>query len=89
MSLLTCKKFYEELNLLLDDEAACELKAALTVHMEECPHCYVVFDTTRQTISIVKNVCGGPEPKALPEELKNRLMSVLSKKMAEGKPGCS
>lgn len=79
--MLTCKNFYEELNSLLDEACAAELRTELEAHMKACPSCYVVFDTTRKTISIFKNQC--TEPKQLPTVLKTRLMEALEKKMAE------
>jgi hypothetical protein len=85
--LLTCKKFYEELNLLLDDDSACELKRELERHMRECPNCYVVFDTCRKSVSIVKSVCGSSEPEALPAGLKGKLMAALKSKIGDCSKG--
>lgn len=82
--MVTCKDFYEELNTLLDEGAACELKQQLEAHMRDCPNCYVVFDTARQTVSIVRKVCCGNEA-AVPLPVKDRLMSRLKEKMVERK----
>jgi hypothetical protein len=38
----------------------------------------VIFDTTKRTVQVYK----GMEPQTLPEDLHNRLMKALEKKMA-------
>jgi hypothetical protein len=79
--LLTCKDFYAELNNLLDDSCCEDLKPMLEQHMRDCPNCYVVFDTTRKTISVYKSRCGEPQP--VPEAIEGRLFEALAKKMRE------
>jgi hypothetical protein len=76
--LLTCKEFLEDLNDYLDEAVGPEVRARLEQHARECPDCYVVVDTTKKTIKIIK----GQQPSCLPCEVKERLMAALAKKMA-------
>jgi anti-sigma factor (TIGR02949 family) len=76
--LLTCKDFLSELSDYLDESIDAELRAKLERHMSECPNCWVVADTTRRTIQIYK----GMEAQAIPEDIQNRLMLALEKKIA-------
>jgi anti-sigma factor RsiW len=76
--LLTCKDFLRELNDYLDETTDPELRAQLARHVNECPNCWVIFDTSRKTIRVYQ----GMEPKAIPKEVHDRLMAALEKKMA-------
>jgi anti-sigma factor RsiW len=76
--LLTCKEFLQELNEYLDDTADQELRVRLHAHVTECPNCFVIFDTTRKTISVYK----GMEPQNIPEDVHSRLMKALEKRIA-------
>jgi hypothetical protein len=62
----------------LDESIDAELRAKLERHMSECPNCWVIFDTTRRTIQIYK----GMEAQPIPEDVQNRLMLALEKKLA-------
>jgi anti-sigma factor (TIGR02949 family) len=77
--LLTCKQFLEELNEYLDDVLDPESREELRRHVNECPNCWVVCDTTRHTLRVYR----GMEAKALPDDVQARLMEALQKKMAE------
>jgi hypothetical protein len=50
-------------------------------HLAACRRCRIVCETTRQTITLYKRVCG---PCALPDEVENRLKAALAKHC--GKP---
>jgi anti-sigma factor RsiW len=76
--LLTCKDFLSELSDYLDESIDAELRAKLERHMSECPNCWVIADTTRRTIQIYK----GMDPQPIPEDVQNRLMLALEKKIA-------
>jgi anti-sigma factor (TIGR02949 family) len=78
--LLTCKDFLNGLNDFLDDTADPETREHLKKHVNECPNCWVIFDTTKKTIQVYK----GMEPQVLPSELHSRLMRALEKKAAAG-----
>ena len=76
--MLTCKEFLSELNEYLDDQIDAELKAKLQNHVNECPNCWVIVDTTKRTIQVYK----GMEPQEIPCDVKKRLMEALQKKIA-------
>ncbi len=76
--MLTCKEFLQELNDYLDDSVDSELRRHLEAHVTECPNCFVIFDTTRQTLRVYK----GMEAQCIPENVHSRLMKALEKKMA-------
>lgn len=77
--MLTCKHFLAELNAYLDEETDPETRSALEQHMNECPNCWVVLDTTRKTLKIYK----GCEPQEVPSDVQSRLMAALKRKMAD------
>lgn len=79
----TCKDFLRELSEYLDECLDPSTKQELDRHVEECPSCWVVLDTTKKTLKIYK----GCEPQAVPSSLEDRLMAALQKKMAEKKCG--
>jgi anti-sigma factor RsiW len=74
--LVTCKDFLRELNDYLDEEAQPEARRELQAHLNECPNCWVICDTTRKTIAVYR----GMEPQSLPPSVHNRLMTALHKK---------
>jgi anti-sigma factor RsiW len=78
--LVTCKDFLRELSEYLDDATAPDVKQELEAHIQECPSCWVVFDTTQKTIQVYK----GMEPQPLPEAVHERLVSALQKKRVLG-----
>jgi predicted anti-sigma-YlaC factor YlaD len=81
--LLTCKAFLQELNDYLDEKVDKELKAHLEDHVNNCPNCWVVCDTTKKTIQVFK----GMEQKVIPQSVHDRLMKALEKKMASKNVG--
>lgn len=82
--MLTCKDFLHELSDYLDGTVDVELKAKLQSHISECPNCWVIFDTSNKTIQVYK----GMEPQAMPQEVHDRLMSALEKRMAAKDSQC-
>ncbi|MCW5980134.1 MAG: zf-HC2 domain-containing protein [Bryobacteraceae bacterium] len=77
--MLTCKDFLHALNEYLDETQDAELRQEVEKHVNECPNCWVVFDTTRKTLKVFK----GMEPQVIPPEVHGRLMERLQKKMAQ------
>lgn len=75
--LLTCKEFLQELNQYLDEEIDAELRVKLEAHINNCPNCFVIFDTTKRTLQVYK----GMEPQVIPGEVHTRLMMALEKRM--------
>lgn len=76
--MLTCKQFLHELNEFLDESVPAETRAELERHVNECPNCFVIVDTTRKTLRVFKGVT----EKEIPTEMHNRLMKALEKKMS-------
>ncbi|HEX7360293.1 MAG TPA: zf-HC2 domain-containing protein [Bryobacteraceae bacterium] len=74
--MLTCKQFLQELNDYLDETLDPETRAELTRHVNECPNCWVVCDTTEKTLKVFK----GMQPQAVPEDIQKRLMKALELK---------
>jgi Putative zinc-finger len=79
--LLTCKQFLQELNDYLDPSTDPTMKCHLEKHVNECPNCFVIVDTTKKTMQIYKGV----EPQSIPDTVKARLWKALEKKMAAKK----
>jgi anti-sigma factor RsiW len=79
--LLTCKEFLAELNDFLDEKTKAELRGKLERHLQECPNCWVVCDTTRKTIQVFK----GMQSCTIPEDVHSRLMAAVERKMAAKK----
>lgn len=76
--LLTCKDFLSELSAYLDEQIDPEMRAQLEKHVNECPNCWVVADTTKKTIKVFK----GMDSCSIPESIHDRLMAALEKKIA-------
>jgi hypothetical protein len=78
MPLLTCKQFMDELSDYLDEKLDVDVRKKLEQHINDCPNCWVICDTTKKTIQIYK----GMDPYPMPPEVHSRLMSALEQKMA-------
>lgn len=78
--LLSCKDFLTWLNDHLDDPADRQVRTHVEEHVNNCPNCWVIYDTTKKTIQVYK----GMEPRAIPAEVHDRLMSALTRKLATG-----
>jgi anti-sigma factor (TIGR02949 family) len=76
--LLTCKQFLAELSDFLDESIGVEERKKLEHHINQCPNCWVIADTTRKTIDVYK----GSEPAPIPADLRTRLMKALERKIA-------
>ena len=77
--MVTCKEFLNELNDFLDGAEREEVRKELEQHLEECPNCWVVCDTTKKTIEIYK----GMEPYPIPEGAHARLIDALQRKFGQ------
>lgn len=76
--MLTCKQFLQDLNDYLDPNVDAETKVHLEAHVNECPNCFVIVDTTLKTLQVYK----GCQPKEIPENVKSRLLMALERKIA-------
>jgi anti-sigma factor (TIGR02949 family) len=79
--LLTCKQFLAELSDYLDESIGMDERKKLEDHINACPNCWVIADTTRRTIEVYK--CS--QPVEIPTDLRVRLMKALEQKMAANK----
>ena len=84
--MLTCKQFLHELNDYLDETLDPQTRAELQKHVNECPNCWVVCDTTQKTLKVFK----GMDPRPIPDDIHDRLWAALEKKMRdkEGPVSC-
>ena len=82
--MLTCKDFLHELSDYLDGTCDPDLRSKLEKHINECPNCWVICDTSSKTIQVYR----GMDPQPTPQEIHDRLMSAIQKKMS-GKCGGS
>ena len=79
--MLTCKQFLQELNDYLDPSGDPDIRRRLESHVTQCPNCFVIVDTTQKTLQVYKGI----EPQTIPEDVKNRLLKALERKMAARK----
>lgn len=77
--MLTCKEFLQELNDYLDESLDPALRLELQKHVNECPNCWVLCDTTEKTLRVFK----GMECHPVPEAVQARLLAALEKKCKE------
>ena len=78
--MVTCKQFLQELNDYLDPNVDATIKANLEAHVNKCPNCFVIVDTTLKTLQVYK----GMQPQAIPEDVQSRLWKAIERKMAQG-----
>ncbi len=77
--LISCRRLLSELSNFLDGSVDPQLRSELEAHLRECPDCWCLYDTTRQTLLIFR----GNEPYPMPEDVKNHLAEALRDKMAQ------
>jgi anti-sigma factor RsiW len=82
--LLSCKRFLEELNDFLDETLDPTVRAELQRHINECPNCWVLCNTTEKTLKVFKGVL----PKAVPADIQDRLLAALERRIAARGPIC-
>lgn len=83
--MLTCKRFLQEMNDFLDEKLDPEVRTELQKHLNECPNCWVVCDTTKKTIKIFK----GMQAQLIPASIQTRLSEYLARHCREKKAGKS
>ncbi len=82
--MLTCKRFLQELNDYLEETLDPQVRSDLQRHINECPNCWVICNTTEKTLKIFK----GMETKAVPTGIQERLMAALQRRIDEKGPIC-
>jgi anti-sigma factor RsiW len=71
--MLTCSRFVAGLNDYLDDSVDAAIRARFDHHIEVCPRCRIVAETTRKTIALYKVTL----PYEVPPALEARLMAAI------------
>jgi hypothetical protein len=66
------------LNDFLDESTDPELRKELQNHVNECPNCWVLLDTTKRTIQVYK----GQDPQQIPDDIHTRLIEAVNRKMS-------
>lgn len=79
--MVTCKEFLQELNAYLDESVDPETRKHWQEHVNACPNCFVIVDTTQKTLQVYK----GMVPQSIPDDVRNRLWQALERKMAAKK----
>jgi len=82
--LLSCKQFLQELNDFLDETLDPQIRAELQRHVNECPNCWVLCNTTEKTLQVFK----GYQAKAVPTDIQDRLLAALERRIAARGPLC-
>lgn len=75
---MLCKDFLKEISEYLDETTCPSLREELHMHVNECPNCWVVLDTTKKTLNVFK----GMEPQSIPTPLHSKLMAAVERKAA-------
>jgi hypothetical protein len=78
---VTCTEFLQLLDDLIDDTVSVPIRSEIELHMHQCEHCEVIFNTTRKTIEIYRS----NEIYDLPSDLRERLHAAI---MTRCKKGC-
>jgi anti-sigma factor RsiW len=71
--ILTCKHFVAGLSDYLDGALDAAIRARFDSHVEECPQCWIVSQTTRKTIELYKTFL----PCEVPLALEERVMAAI------------
>ena len=83
--MVTCKDFLRELSDFLDENVDSAVRQDLERHINECPNCWVICDTTKKTIQVYK----GMDPEALPQKVHDRLVQILETRCSKHETGQS
>lgn len=77
---MKCKDFLKELNEYLDGNIDVQLKTDLEEHLQWCHNCFVVCNTTRQTIEIYRDNDVYPLPEPIRDKLHQAIVSKCKHK---------
>ena len=80
---MTCKEFLNELTDYLDGAIEPSVRTELEEHLVWCHNCYVVLNTTQQTVQIYRNQELYELPEALRAKLREAVISKCKKKKKE------
>ena len=76
--MLTCRQFADSLGDYLDEALQAAAVAVLEQHMQECPRCRIIWETTRKTMELYKKRQLLP----VPIETEKRLLAAIQMKMS-------
>ena len=71
--MIRCEEILRELCDYIDEEITTELRASMEAHLRACPHCKVLVNTTRKTLTLVADNSFLELPKGVSERLLERL----------------
>lgn len=71
--MLTCRHFVAGLSEYLDDAQDAATRRRFDMHLESCPRCRIVCDTTRKTVDLYRML----QPAAVSPALESRLMEAI------------
>ena len=77
----SCKEFLRELNEYLDESVDAASKQHWQEHIDACPNCFVIVDTTKRTLAVYKGV----DEQEVPDDVRTKVWKALDKKMAAAK----
>ena len=78
--MLTCKQFLDELSDYLDEDVDVAVRSRLEQHIQECPNCWVMCDTTKKTVQIYK----GMDPYPIPPDVERYLFEPFFSTRSRG-----
>ena len=81
--MVTCKDFLRELSDYLDESVDPGVRQDLERHINECPNCWVICDTTKKTIQVYK----GMDPEPLPVKVHDKLVQILEHRCRKQESG--
>ena len=76
---MNCSDFLKELTDYLDGVIDADTRAELDEHLAWCHNCFVICNTTKQTIEIYRD----SELYELPDDLRSKLRSAIVQKCHE------
>lgn len=77
---MNCKGVIRELSNYIDGDLDTVMQQELERHLEHCEDCTMIVDQTKKTIELY---CGS-DPVSLPNDVRDRLHSLLRNKMGSG-----
>lgn len=78
---MKCAEFLKELSDYLDGVIDPKLQADLKDHLQWCHNCFIVCNTTKQTIEIYRN----NEVYELPDDIRSKLQTAIVSKCRKSK----
>lgn len=79
MTTMECREIFARLSEYLDGELPPDVCEQMAAHIGDCPPCVEFVESLKKTVGLCKGMKVGVEaaPRALPEDLKARLLAAL------------